>query len=153
VSDCVRPPVIIMPAPAKAAAPAAPKSPPGPLVLVVDDNPVIRQIQCRALTGAGFAVVEAPDGARALQLLSRDQPALVLLDLMMGDMDGFKFLDQLRKRSDGAALPVVVPSAKPLSDLEREYVTARAQGFVRKSDKSAAEVVALVRQLLAPPAA
>lgn len=153
MSDCARPPANIMPAPAKAAAPAAPKSPSGPLVLVVDDNPVIRQIQCRALEGAGFAVVEAPGGARALQLLSRDQPALVLLDLMMGDMDGFKFLDQLRRRSDGADLPVIVLSAKPLSDLEREYVGARAQGFVRKTSSATEEVVALVRQLLAPPAA
>ena len=140
-----------MPAPAKkATSPPAPK-PTGPNVLVVDDNAVIRQIQRRALAAAGFAVTEAPDGARALQLISRDRPALVLLNLMMMDMDGFKFLDQLRRRSDEADLPVVVLSGKPLSELELEYVGARANGFVRKTSSATAEVVALVKQLLLPP--
>jgi CheY-like chemotaxis protein len=122
-------------------------------VLVVDDNPILRQIYRRVLEAEGFAVQEAESGNRALQLIGRSRPALVLLDLMMVDMDGFKFLDQLRSRSDGADLPVVVLSAKPLGDLEREYVAAYAQGFVRKSDKSAAEAVAWVKRLLSPPAA
>ena len=122
-------------------------------VLVVDDNPILRQIYRRVLEAEGFAVQEAESGNRALQLIGRSRPALVLLDLMMVDMDGFKFLDQLRSRSDGADLPVVVLSAKPLGDLEREYVASHAQGFVRKSDKSAAEAVALVKRLLSPPAA
>jgi len=122
-------------------------------VLVVDDNPILRQIYRRVLEAEGFAVLEAESGNRALQLIGRSRPALVLLDLMMVDMDGFKFLDQLRSRSDGADLPVVVLSAKPLGDLEREYVAAHAQGFVRKSDKSAAEAVAWVKRLLSPPAA
>ena len=140
-----------MPAPAKkATSPPAPK-PTGPNVLVVDDNAVIRQIQRRALEAAGFSVTEAPNGARALQLISRDRPALVLLNLMMMDMDGFKFLDQLRRRSDEADLPVVVLSGKPLSELELEYVGARANGFVRKTSSATAEVVALVKQLLLPP--
>ncbi|MFM8469349.1 MAG: PleD family two-component system response regulator [Limisphaerales bacterium] len=85
---------------------------------------------------------EAGGGARALQLISQERPALVVLDLMMMDMDGFKFLDQLRKRSDGADLPVVVLSAKPLGELEREYVGARAQGFIAKSGNSTREMVA-----------
>lgn len=142
-----------MPAPAQAAAPVAAAKPSGPTVLVVDDNPIIRQIHRRALEAEGFTVAEAEGGARALQLIGRAPPALVLLDLMMVDMDGFKFLDQLRRRSDGADLPVVVLSAKPLSELEREFIGARAQGLVRKSDKSGAETIALVKQLLAPPAA
>lgn len=137
-------------APAKAPVPAAPA---GPTVLVVDDNPIIRQIFRRALETGGFSVVEAGGGVRALQLISRERPALVLLDLMMVDMDGFKFLDQLRKRSDGGSLPVVVLSGKPLGELEREYLSARAQGFVRKSSESTGEVVALVKQVLAQTAA
>ena len=140
-----------MPVPAKKATPPPAPKPTGPNVLVVDDNAVIRQIQRRALEAAGFSVTEAPNGARALQLISRDLPALVLLDLMMMDMDGFKFLDQLRRRSDGANLPVVVLSGKPLSELELEYVGARANGFVRKTSSATAEVVALVKQLLLPP--
>ena len=142
-----------MPTPAKKPAPPAAATPTGPTVLVVDDNPVIRQIHRRALEAAGYAVVEAEGGARALHRISQERPALVLLDLMMMDMDGFKFLDQLRRRSDGATLPVIVLSAKPMNDLEREYVGARAQGFVRKAGAGTGEVIALVRQLLASPAA
>ncbi len=141
-----------MPTPAKTAAPAPAPKISGPTVLVVDDNPVIRQIHRRALEAEGFSVAEAEGGTRALQLITRARPALVLLDLMMVDMDGFKFLDQLRRRSDGADLPVVVLSAKPLGDLEREFIGARAQGLVRKSDKSAEETISLVKRLLAPSA-
>ena len=122
-------------------------------MLAVGDNLVIRQIQRRALETAGFAVTEAENGARALHRICQERPALVLLDLMLMDMDGFKSLDQLDRRSNGADLPVVVLSAKPLGELEKEYIKPRAQGFVRKSDKSTGEVVMLVKQLLAPTAA
>ena len=121
-------------------------------VLVVDDNPVIREILRRQIEAAGFGVLEAPDGVMAMKYLQRNASALVVLDLLMAGMDGFKFLEAVRRRPEWAALPVIVLTAKPLSEAECATVSAQADALIRKSDTSTAEVIALVKTLLAPPA-
>lgn len=119
-------------------------------VLVVDDNSVMRQLFRRALEQAQFKVMEAEGGMRALALLERGRPGLVVLDLMMAGMDGFKFLTRLRARPEWQAIPVVVFTAKPLNDEDRKFLTAHTQHFQRKSGDSSTEVVALARQFLKP---
>ena len=121
--------------------------------MVVDDNVVMRQIYRTALEGAGFAVTEADGGARAQQLVGQAMPALIVLDLLMVSGDGFSFLEHLRRRTDGALVPVVVATAKPLSEAEEQVLAALTQGTVRKSKNTAADVLAKVRELLSPPAA
>lgn len=118
-------------------------------VLLVDDNPVIRQIFRRALEQQ-FQVVEAESGARALTLLENRHPGLIVLDLMMLGMDGFQFLTQMRRRPEWQPIPVVVLSAKPLSEQERAFVAAHAQHFLRKSEAACAEVATLAQQFLKP---
>lgn len=113
-------------------------------VLVVDDNPVIRQIYHRALAQAGLTVVEAESGARALALMERVRPGYVVLDLMMLNMDGMEFLTRIRRRPEWQQVPVAVLSAKPVNEQERTFLAANAQFFQRKSENSSAEVVAHV---------
>ncbi len=120
-------------------------------VLLVDDNPVIRQIFRRALEQQQFKVVEAESAARALKLLESRQPGLIVLDLMMLGMDGFQFLTQMRRRPEWQGIPVVVLSAKPLSDQERAFVATNAQHFLRKSEAACAEVATLAVGFLRPP--
>ncbi len=133
-----------------------PKSAPNPsataetFVLLVDDNPVIRQIFRRALEQQQFKVVEAESAVRALKLLESRQPGLIVLDLMMLGMDGFQFLTQMRRRPEWQGIPVVVLSAKPLSDQERAFVATHAQHFLRKSEAACTEVATLAGQFLKP---
>lgn len=122
-------------------------------VMIVDDNMVIRQIYRKALEGAGFTVTEADGGARAQQLVNQAMPALIVLDLMMVSGDGFSFLEHLRRRTDGAEVPVVVVTAKPLSESEERVLAALTQGTVRKSKNTAADILAKVREFVSPPAA
>lgn len=119
-------------------------------VLVVDDNPVIRQILRRALQHEGFKVLEAESGAKALALMESGLPALIVLDLMMLEMDGFKFLTQLRRRPERQAVPVVVLSAKPLNAEEQAFVATHAQHFQRKGASVCEDVIALARKFLTP---
>ena len=78
-------------------------------VLVVEDDPVVRQVVRRALETAGYEVHEASDGVRALEELEASDPDLVLLDLIMPRMSGVEMLQVLRGgNTRWAGLPVVV---------------------------------------------
>ena len=78
-----------------------------PTVMIVDDSQMVRQQVERALTGAGFATVEACDGTDALSKLSTGL-SLIVLDVNMPNMGGLEFLQSLRTRSEYSALPVVM---------------------------------------------
>jgi two-component system response regulator MprA len=80
-------------------------------VLVVDDDPSIREVLISALEDEGYEVRAAPDGAVALELLESWRPDVILLDLMMPNVDGWTF--RTRQLAAGMAdqVPVIVLSA------------------------------------------
>lgn len=80
-------------------------------VLVVDDDPDVREGLQLFLEREGYAVSTAEDGQEALEMLARSRPGLILLDLMMPVMSGFDFLQARAQREELAAIPVVVISA------------------------------------------
>lgn len=77
-------------------------------VLVVEDDTPTREMVGRMLTKAGCQVSEAENGLIALQVIEKQQPDLILLDLMMPQMDGFEFIKRLRQHSNWASIPVIV---------------------------------------------
>src|SRR5581483_2740724 len=87
-------------------------------ILVVDDSSTIRKVVCSILDRNGFEAVPAPDGASALDILSRGDEEerekfdLILLDFIMPRMNGFKFCRALRNREDLRKMPVLLMSAK-----------------------------------------
>jgi DNA-binding response OmpR family regulator len=78
-------------------------------VLVVDDESTIREIVVRYLRRDGFATLEAADGDRARELVERESPDLVVLDLMLPGMDGLELCRWIRSRS---SLPVIMLTAR-----------------------------------------
>ena len=74
-------------------------------VLVVDDDPGIRDVVCFALQKAGFATQVAADGAQALAKFAADKPALVVLDILMPELDGVEVCRRLRADPKGRATP------------------------------------------------
>jgi len=79
-------------------------------VLVVDDDAGIRESLRQVLQDAGYEVVEAADGRQALGMLT-PRPALLLVDLMMPELDGWELLDELARTAPLAEIPVCVLSA------------------------------------------
>ncbi len=73
-------------------------------VLVVDDDPSIRDFLSFLLEDYGFRVSTASDGVEALQVVARDEPAVVVTDLMMPRMDGFELIERLRRSSGVRAI-------------------------------------------------
>ena len=82
----------------------------GGKILVIDDEPMVREAVGRVLSSEGYAVAFAHDGAEAIASLSASPPDVILLDLMMPGMNGRQFLSALRTDM-GLDLPVVVMTA------------------------------------------
>jgi DNA-binding response OmpR family regulator len=78
-------------------------------VLVVDDEPIVRDVVVRYLRREGYRTLEASDGEHARELLERDQASLVVLDLMLPGMDGLQLCRWIRERFD---LPVIMLTAR-----------------------------------------
>jgi DNA-binding response OmpR family regulator len=89
-------------------------SPASNIVLVVDDDPDIREAVQDILSFEGYEVVQADNGREALALLNRQpplRPCIILLDLMMPVMDGEEMVSHLQKEQALAALPVILVTA------------------------------------------
>lgn len=96
-------------------------------ILVVDDDADIRETVADVLDHLGYSVITAENGRVALDLLrAGPPPALILLDLMMPDMDGWEFLSELRASPPFESVPVVI-----LSAMDRARGPAEA-GYLRK---------------------
>ena len=119
---------------------------PAPHVLVVDDEPIVRDVLTRYLTRAGYRVSDAVDGEQALEAISAGHPDVVLLDLMLPRVNGLDVLRTVRRDSD---VPVIVLSARS-SEVERiDGLRLGADDYVVKP-YSPGEVVARVRGGAAP---
>ena len=69
-------------------------------VLIVEDDITMREIVTSKLASAGYNVLEAEDGKKALEVWGKEKPDLVLLDLMLPEMDGFEVLKEMRNNQD-----------------------------------------------------
>ncbi len=78
-------------------------------ILIADDEAEIRDLLKLYLENDGYKIIEAGDGVEAMELLEREAPDLLILDIMMPKMDGYKVLSKLREKSN---MPVIILSAK-----------------------------------------
>ncbi|TXN05992.1 response regulator [Methylobacterium sp. WL64] len=115
-------------------------------VLVVDDDADMRHRLRTALERNGWSVREAGDGREALDQVGLGVPRLILLDLTMPVMDGFSFLDRLRRLPGCADVPVVVLSARDVTAEERDRLS-KADRVLRKGDASLQDIATALRKL------
>ena len=123
-------------------------------LLVVDDEPNIRDLLASSLRFAGYDVLSAGDGTEALRLATTEKPDLVILDVMLPDMDGFTVTRKLR--ASGVDMPILFLTAKDdmrdkVEGLQAggdDYVTkpfgleevvARINAILRRTNRSAVE--------------
>ncbi len=116
-------------------------------VLVIEDDPPTRTLVSRVLQKEGWQVAEADNGRVALDMLPQIQPALIILDLMMPQMDGFEFISQLRKNERWANLPIIILTAKELTPADRALLENSAERVLQKGLYEQDELLAQVRQL------
>jgi CheY-like chemotaxis protein len=92
------------------------------LALIIEDDPSARDILRRMLEGDGWQVAEAVNGREALEFVAARLPSLILLDLMMPEMDGFEFLEELRRHPEWKNIPVIVVTSKDLTPENRMFL-------------------------------
>ncbi len=98
-------------------------------VLVVDDDAVVREMVVLMLEDAGYQVVAAGDGHEALEQVSQEMPALILLDMRMPRMNGWEFARVFRERHNHHAPIIVLTAAE---DARQRAADARAEGYLGK---------------------
>ncbi|HYU20027.1 MAG TPA: response regulator [Chloroflexota bacterium] len=85
-------------------------------ILILDDEPAMLVLLEKSLAGPGRRVVTADSGPQALQLVTRERPDLILLDVLMPEMDGLDVCRTLRASPATSDLPIIVLSAKASRD-------------------------------------
>jgi CheY-like chemotaxis protein len=119
---------------------------PGP-VLVVEDDPATREMMRRTLEQDGWHVDEAENGRVALRRMETSAPALILLDLMMPEMDGFELVAELRKNDSWRAIPIVVVTARDVSPQDRTRLNGNVKKIFQKAVLTREELAREIRTL------
>ena len=102
-------------------------------VLCVDDEPPQLMLLRLALTRAGHAVLEAPDGQKGVEMAVSNQPSLIIMDLMMPGMDGATAIWHIKQNVATKNIPVLVLSAYIKGDQAKRALDAGAEELISKS--------------------
>ena len=117
-------------------------------VLVIDDDKDVRELLSRLLKDAGYRPIDARDGKEGLER-TKDEPALIILDLEMPRMDGFEFLDNyIKDVPDAKRAPVLVFSGKDLTDVQEDLLKERVIGLVKKDDVSMDKLSQMIQGII-----
>jgi signal transduction histidine kinase/DNA-binding response OmpR family regulator/HAMP domain-containing protein len=118
-------------------------------ILVVEDDLPTRETLCRSVATMGYVPHVAINGRSALDWLgNHPAPSLILLDLMMPEMDGFEFLEELRKRPALVDVPVIVVTAKELTAEDVRILSGQSERIIVKGQAYLTELAAAVRRRL-----
>jgi CheY-like chemotaxis protein len=101
-------------------------------LLVVDDDPLIVDLVRQSLEGEHYEIAAASDGLAALAMIEQYQPDVILLDLMMPHLDGFGVIEALRQDGSKRSIPVIVLTAKALSQEEQTLLQQQVLTVIQK---------------------
>ncbi|HVM72301.1 MAG TPA: substrate-binding domain-containing protein [Anaerolineales bacterium] len=119
-------------------------------ILVVDDDPNILKMHAQIIHAKfpQYQILSASNGKDALKILQTDHPDLVLLDLMMPEMDGFSVLETMQKMDTASQIPVIVISAKTLTEEEMVRLNRSVAVVLRKGMFTSTETLKHIRDAL-----
>jgi signal transduction histidine kinase/CheY-like chemotaxis protein len=118
-------------------------------VLVVDDDPKAVELVAVQLKAFGASVIRAFGGAEAIEMVRRELPGLIVLDLMMPEVNGFDVVQALRERAETARIPVVVVTAKRVTPEDRARLNGYVAAIMEKGNFDRAGFTAEVRRAMA----
>ncbi len=118
-------------------------------MLIVDDDPGILDMHSRLVERSGRQAITARNGREALTMIEDQIPDLILLDLQMPEMDGFEVLDELRARESTREIPVIILTARLLSDVDLDRCNRGVATILSKGLFSAEETLGHMEAALA----
>ena len=120
----------------------------GKTILTVDDSTTMRAMLMLALSDAGFKVVQAVDGVQGLEMLSHQTPDVIITDINMPRLDGFGFIEGVRKDQRHRAIPVLVLTTESDDTKKERARRAGATGWIVKPF-NAEKLVTAIRRVAA----
>ena len=115
-------------------------------VLIVEDDEVTSEMLKKNLEKNNFKVKTATNGKKGLEVVKNSKPGLILLDLMMPEMDGFEFAEQLRENKDWIDIPIVVITAKDLSKEDHSRLKGNVETIMQKGSYSKDQLLSEVSE-------
>jgi DNA-binding response OmpR family regulator len=122
------------------------------LALIVEDDGPTREMLRRTLEKEDWAVVEAENGRVGLECMAAAAPGLIVLDLMMPEMNGFEFIAELRRREAWHSIPVIVVTAKDLTEDDRRQLNGYVEKILHKGAYTRETLLTHVRKWMAASA-
>jgi signal transduction histidine kinase/DNA-binding response OmpR family regulator len=117
-------------------------------VLVVDDEPAAVDLITQLLEDEGYQIKGVSSGEEALRALEAEAPDIILLDLLMPEMDGFEVIERIKANPGWKDIPIVVVTAKDLTDSDWQFLRQRVDKIIRKSGLDRETLVGEVQGLL-----
>jgi DNA-binding response OmpR family regulator len=120
------------------------------VVLVIEDDTSLLNVLAYKISETGFEVLKARDGQEGLALALREQPDLILLDLLLPKLSGLNLLDNLRKDEKGKKIPVFILTNLTENDTIYKSITLNTAAYFIKSNSSLEHIATEVKNKLAP---
>ncbi len=117
-------------------------------ILVIDDNPTIRELYQQRFREAGFNVLLATNGDDGLEMALTKKPQAILLDIMMPVKGGLGTLQVLKTMPETQAIPVIILTAYPADEYRLKSSRTGAAAFISKAETTPGEIVTKVQELL-----
>ena len=117
-------------------------------IMIVDDNDLDRQEIRRIVEEEGLKPIKAEDGAACLELIQKQVPDVLVLDLMMPEPDGFAVLERIRSNPATRDLPVIVVTAKDLTEDDRNKLSGKVFSVLEKTAAKSATLLAEIKRIL-----
>jgi PAS domain S-box-containing protein len=117
--------------------------------LIIDDDQETLRLVSEVLNSVGCAPVAIDNGKSALEFLKEHKVDVILLDLLMPEMDGFEVLRRVKESPELQNLPIVIMTAKEITQAERELLERQSRAFIQKGDKWEDQLLASIRKVIA----
>ena len=117
-------------------------------ILIIEDDPAIRNLTRKILEKEGWNVVEAEYGKIGIKQIENQIPGLILLDLMMPEMNGFEFINEIQKNTEWMKIPVVVVTSKDLSKEEQNQLKGNVEMVLQKGSYEKKDLLSKVNDLI-----
>ena len=115
-------------------------------ILVIDDEPSTVQIITPMLEPLGFQVIKADRAVEGIELARRENPGVIIMDLAMPGMSGFEAVEILRRNDSTRHIPVIIVTAKDLTEVEAKFLNERVEAIVQKAEYDADTLVREIKR-------
>ena len=117
-------------------------------ILIVEDEPFLLDMYKMKFKQGGFEVIVATDGEEAIRIGRRENPDIILLDIMMPKIDGFEVLENLKKNSLTKSIPVLIFSNFSQKEQKEKGIALGAADYFVKTNYTPAQVLEKVKNIL-----